>query len=622
MENEGDKFRLYTRRALMLGGAQGLLTSVLVGRMYYLGVTQSSQYSMLAEDNRVSMRILPPTRGEIFDRNGLPLATNRKDFRVFLIPEQAKDIDATLQHFQLLHPLSQGELSRIRRQIRRQRSFLPVTVAENLSWQAFSRINVDSPHLPGIQPDAGETRFYPDGAIAAHVVGYVGPVQVEDRAEDKDPSLGIPGFKIGRGGLERALDDQLRGAAGNASEEVNAYGRVIRQLTRTDGEKGQGVGLTLDMDLQRYVFNRLGDESAAAVVMDVETGDLVAMASTPSYDSNDFNLGFSRENWDALNFDPRKPLLNKAIAGQYPPASTFKMIVALAALDAGVIDPRETIHCTGSHEFGDRTFYCWKGDGHGRLDLVDAIARSCDVYFYDIANRVGIEKIGDMARRLGLGEAYDIGIGGQQPGLVPTREWKQRTQGTSWKAGETLNVGIGQGAVLSTPLQLAVMTARLADGARAVMPRLIQSINGREVPREDFAPMALNDEHLAYVRRGMEMVTMPRGTAVMSRLRTRGVEMAGKTGTAQVRRITQAQRDEGLDSLDGRPWQERDHALFVAFAPTDKPRYALSVLVEHGGGGSSVAAPIARDIMEETLRLDPTGPATVAEKDDEDGRPG
>lgn len=606
METEGERFRLYTRRALLLGASQAVLASVLAGRMYYLAVVESSQYSMLAEDNRVSMRILPPTRGEIMDRAGTLLATNRKDYRVFLIPEQVGDVDETLMHLQLVYPISSSHLNRIKRQITRQRAFLPVTIAENLTWEQFAKINVDSPHLPGIKPDAGETRFYPYGNAASHVVGYVGPVAVNDRSADGDPALELPGFKIGRGGLEKTFDSLLRGKAGDAREEVNAYGRVIRELARSEGSEGDDVVLTLDLELQQFVHERLGEESAAVVVMDINNGDMLAMHSTPNFDSNDFNLGFTQQEWDSLRMNEKHPLVNKAIAGQYPPASTFKMVVALAALKAGVITTNERVDCTGKYEFGDRIFHCWEEDGHGKLSMVDAIAHSCDVYFYEIANRVGIAKINEMAATMGLGSVYDIGLSGQMAGLLPSPAWKREHYGTGWRAGETLIVGIGQGAVLTTPLQLALMTARLANGKKAIEPRLIHSIGGVVVNSKEPEPLGLNDQHLAFVRRGMEKVHEAGGTAYSSRLRWRGKAMAGKTGTSQVRAISQQQRDEGLENRGEEPWEARDHAVFVGYAPADNPKYAISVLVEHGGGGSRVAAPIGRAIMEKVLELDPS----------------
>lgn len=615
MESEGERYRLYARRAVLLGGFQAIVLTTLMGRMYYLGVVESGQYKVLAEENRVSLRLIAPERGEIVDRMGRRIATNRKDFRVFLIPEEAVDTESTLASLGEIIDLSEGSLRRIRRQIRRQRGFLPVTVAENLSWKEFARINVQSVKLPGVQPDAGETRFYPDGSLASQVVGYVGPV--DENEINQDPVLQLPGFKVGKSGLERSFESGLRGQAGSRRVEVNAFGRVIRELTRQEGRAGDAIVLTLDLELQRYVVGLLGEESAAAIVMDIETGDILVKASTPSFNPNDFNLGISRENWNALIKDPRKPLVNKCLQGQYPPGSTFKMVVALAALEAGVISPGDEVTCTGEYEFGDRIFHCWKKQGHGSLALVDSIAQSCDIYFYELAQKVGIERIAAMARRFGFGQTHDVGIPGQADGLVPTKGWKLAISGEPWRIGETLNVAIGQGALLATPLQMAIMVARLAGG-KAVIPRLVHSVGGEPTGIPEFENIGIRRSHMRLIQSGMEKVLEFQGTAFASRLVGDGLSMAGKTGTSQVRRITKAEREAGLKTLKNRPWRERDHALFLAYGPTRNPRYALSLIIEHGGGGSSVAAPLARDIMRRTLEINPASRPPVASA----GKPG
>ena len=599
----------------MLGGFQGLLSTALIGRLYYLGVIESGQYKMLAEENRVSLRFLAPERGEIFDRSGRLLATNRRDYRIFLVPEQTSDVEATLNSLGQMIALSDDQTRRLLERIRRQRSFQPVSIAENLDWETFAKVNVASIKLPGVQPDAGRTRFYPEGRATSHVVGYVGPVTKEDVADD--PIFHIPGVKIGRAGLEATFDLALRGQAGTSRFEVNAYGRVVRELTRQEGEVGENLKLTIDLELQKYVVERMAEKSAAAVVMDVEYGDILVQASTPAYDSNQFNLGFSQEDWNALVQDPRKPLINKCLAGQYPPGSTFKMIVALAALEAGEVSSSETVLCTGEHEFGGRIFHCWKEHGHGRLSMTDAIGQSCDIYFYTVAHRVGIKRIAAMARRFGFGEAHSIGLGGQAKGLVPDKGWKMANYGERWQGGETLIIGIGQGALLTTPLQLALMTARIANGGKQIRPRLIQALGTESLPPGPAPEMGINQRHLDLVRAGMIKTMKAGGTAFGSRIVNRGYRMAGKTGTSQVRRISAAEREAGLETLSQRPWKERDHALFVGYAPIDSPKYAVSVLVEHGGGGSSVAAPIARDLLEKTMDIDPAGsvPARVASLD-------
>lgn len=616
-DSENDRAQSFTRRTFLLAGAQGLLMAGLLGRLYYLAVVQNPQYRTLAEENRLSLRLIAPVRGDILDRNGYALATNRKDYQVHLIPEAARDVRTTLASLgQIIH-VSDADIERIKNKIARQPDFVPVTVAENLSWDTFSRVNVEMPDLPGVIPVEDESRYYPEGEVASHVIGYVGVADVEEvRAE---PILQLPGFRIGKQGFEKSFDQQLRGQAGTSRVEVNAYGKMVREVARQDGRPGQPVTLTLDLELQRFATGRLGAESATAVVMDVHSGDVLAAASTPGFDPNEFTLGLSRDKWNQLLKDPKHPLVNKVVAGQYPPGSTFKMVVALAALEAGVIDPQETVYCSGKIRLGDSTFHCWEHKGHGRVAFVEGISRSCDVYFYEIAKRTGIEKIAAMARRFGFGSAFDIGLTGRQAkGLVPTPEWKWATQGEPWHLGETLIAGIGQGALLATPLQMAVMTARLANGAQAVTPRFVYAVGNEVAPAPAFGGMNLNPRHLALVRQGMAGVLQPGGTAYGSRLSFEGMEMAGKTGSSQVRRITQAQREAGLVDQMELPWKDRHHALFVAYAPVDEPRYALSVVVEHGGGGARTAAPIARDIMRKTLELDPmSNPVYIPITDDE-----
>lgn len=611
MSNEGKRYQLFTRRAVMLGGGQALLFSALAGRMYYLGVVESGQYQMLAEENRVSRLYFAPPRGVVQDRFGREIAGNRRDFRVFLIPEQVKDMERTIGALRDILDLSDGAVERIQRQIRRQRSFFPATVAENLSWQQFARVNVESSRLEGVLPDAGETRFYANGLAAAHVVGYVGAVTEDDQGNDR--LLRLPGVKIGRTGLERSYDQMLRGSVGSRRVEVNAYGRVIRELSRQDGDPGRDLQLTLDMELQQFVVDTLKENSAAVVVMDAHKGDVLALASSPAFDPNDFNRGISTTNYSGLLKDPRKPLINKCVAGQYPPGSTFKMVVALAALEAGTLTKDTKYFCNGKHILGDSTFHCWKRGGHGWLQMTDAIAQSCDVFFYNVAQELGIDRMGAMAIRLGFGQSYDIGLTSEANGLVPSPEWKQNLFNERWHLGETVIVGIGQGALLATPLQLAVMVARLANGGMAVRPRLVRSVGDTVLPDPEFASLGLDPEDLAMVQQAMVKVLQQGGTAFRSRLRDEGMSMAGKTGTSQVRRITKAEREADADDMNAlRAWQERDHALFVGYGPVESPRYALSLLVEHGGGGSSVAAPLARDIMRRTLELDPLHRPIVA----------
>jgi len=462
---------------------------------------------------------------------------------------------------------------------------------------------VNTPALPGVTPEVGLSRRYPQGADYAHVVGYVGPVSERDleRIDAPDQLLLIPRFQIGKIGLEARQEDLLRGKAGTKRVEVNASGRVMRELDRVEGEAGADVQITIDNDLQSYVHARLSGESAAAVVMDCETGDLLACASAPSFDPNLFVRGISVADYQALLDNKYRPLPNKAVQGMYPPGSTFKMVTALAALEAGQVDINETVYCPGHLEVSGRRFHCWKRAGHGNMDLHGSLVESCDVYYYDIALRTGIDKISAMARRLGLGVPFDLPLTSVAAGLMPDRDWKLTNRGEDWVIGDSVNASIGQGFVLSTPLQLAVMTARLATN-RAITPRLIKSIDGVEQPVRPPEDLALNENILREVRKAMfDVSNHRRGTAYSSRIIEDAFRMAGKTGTSQVRNITAAERARGVTRNADLPWERRDHALYVNYAPYDAPRIAVAVVVEHGGGGSTAAAPIARDITLQAL---------------------
>jgi penicillin-binding protein 2 len=607
---DSSRYKKFSRRAAMLGGAKAVLLSVLAGRMYQLQVLESDRYKLLAEENRINMRLLPPPRGRILDRAGLPLAGNRENFRVVLIAERTSDVNKTLDELGELIPVDEDDRRRIMREIKRRRSFVPITVRENLDWGQVSRIEVHAPYLPGIVIDVGQSREYPYGSHAAHVLGYVSAVTEEDQLGD--PLLELPGFRIGKSGVEKHHDLKLRGKAGNSQLEVNALGRIIRELSRQEGQPGDDIGLTIDLGLQKLAVEKLEDKiSAAAVAMDVNTGAVIAMASVPGYDPNVFNIGLSQAEWRSIVRDPHTPLTNKAISGLFAPGSTFKMMVALAAIEHRVIPPETTLYCKGHVVLGNARFHCWKKHGHGWLDLKGAIEQSCDTYFYEISKRLGIDKIAEMATRFGLGEMTDIDLPGEKAGLIPTAAWKKRAIGEPWQGGETLVTGIGQGFVLTTPLQLAVMTARIATG-RQIKPHLVRSIISggvaRTIPFEKSPPLKVPKDAMRLVKAGMDAVmNSPKGTARGSKIRKKGWEMAGKTGTAQVKRISKHERDTRVLKNKERPWKDRDHALFVCYAPIKRPRYAVAVVVEHGGGGSAVAAPVARDIMLEALRRDPSG---------------
>jgi penicillin-binding protein 2 len=595
------RHRSFTRRTLLLsGGVVGVYT-ILAGRMFQLQVLQQDQFTMLAEDNRVNVQLIAPPRGRVYDRFGVELANTSQNYRVLIIPEQTKDPEATLRQLAQLVPLPEARIQRVLRDVKHSKPFKPVLVTEGLDWDQFSKVNINSPDLGGIEPDVGELRNYPYGPWLSHVLGYVaGPT---DQDIDDDPELlSLPGFRIGRSGVERAADVELRGKPGAAQVEVNAYGRVIRELSRREGEPGQDVVMTLDMEIQKLTEERLRGQSGSAIMMDVENGEVISIVSAPGFDPNPFTTTVTPDLWKQLNEDPLKPLLNKAITGMYPPGSTFKPVVALAALESGAMNPSNTVTCTGAVALGNHVFHCWKKGGHGTMNMHAAIKNSCDIYFYECARRTGIDAIEEMAKRFGLGQVYGLEIPGEKAGLVPGQAWKDRRKLGKWTTGETYNVGIGQGALLLTPLQLCVMTARLANGGRTVTPHVIKTFNdkARELPAS--VSLNLNPEHVAIVHSGMDAVVNEGGTAARSRIDVEGFEMAGKSGTAQIRRITDDLRGKAFDQI---PWEFRDHALFIAFAPVAKPKYAISVVIEHGGGGSKVAAPIAKDMMMLALQRDP-----------------
>jgi len=605
---DNDRQKFFTRRAALLAGGQFGLLTALVGRMYYLQVVESERYQTLAEENRINMRLIPPSRGRILDRFGVPVAVNQQNYRVLIKSENTPDVPAVLDRLAMIISIDADEKARILKEIRRTKKFVPVTVREFLEWEDVARLEVNAPDLPGVTIDVGERRFYPNGIAAAHVLGYVGAPRREDLTGD--PLLELPGFRIGRSGIERAFDKPLRGSAGASQLEVTAVGRVIRELDRQEGDKGRDVVLTMDMALQRAAMRRLGEEAGSVVVMDVATGGLIVQASTPSFDPNAFTEGLSNAQWRALADNERAPLRNKAIAGEYAPGSTFKMIVALAALEEGVITPRSRYFCSGHMEVGDGRFHCWRREGHGHVDLERGIAESCDVYFYEIARKIGIDTIAKMAERFGLGSKLALDVPGERSGLIPTKSWKRAVIGQPWVLGETLVAGIGQGFVLTTPLQLATMTARMVNGGKAVLPHLARDRMFREDMiargKPEYPSINVDPAHLKILMDTMEKVTDdPRGTAHAARIKRPDMSMAGKTGTAQVRRISLRERESGVRKNEELPWRFRDHALFVGYAPIENPRYAISVVVEHGGGGSSVAAPIARDVMIETLERDP-----------------
>jgi len=599
----------FLRRTVIVGGATLLGVSVMVGRLAQLQLFQTEQYATLSTRNQFNFRLVPPPRGLIKDRNGVTIAGNRPSFRVLVVRDETKDLDQTLDLLGRLLPDTLDRRRTIIREVNAAPRFSPVPIKSDLTWEEFSKVNLHASDLPGVMADMNEARYYPHGGVYAHVVGYVAKVSdndvkaIRERGEEVPSILYNPGYRIGRQGVERALDDQLRGEAGGNRVEVDARGRVVAEDMAGSKPPVQGaeVVLTLDNDVQQRALEVFGEEAGSIVVMDVRNGDILAMVSSPSFDPNLFVSGVPSRIYRAMADYERRPLTDKALSGTFAPGSTFKPVVGLAAMKRG-LDPNRRIVCNGSYYLG-RRFACL--GRHGALDLRGAIKASCNVYFMTLATEMGPDAIAEAARDMGFGQTFDIGIGGQRAGLVPDREWRRKNPvrgDTRWYPGENPSYGIGQGALTVNALQLAVYTSRVANGRKAVMPRLIKSVGGVEQGGSAFADLPYDPQMLQVLRDGMEAVTAAGGTGFRnSQLGLGTVKMAGKTGTAQARNYGSGSRKGA-----GRPWAEKDHNLFVAYAPTDNPRYAVSVIVQHGGlGGGTAGAPRAREVMRVALLKDP-----------------
>lgn len=578
----------FDRRSFVVGAVQGGVGLLLAARMGYIAVAENEKYEMEAESNRVNLSLIPPRRGWILDRNGSPLASNRADFRIDIIPERLQDPDREVTELARLLKFTPVELQDLRDKIGKAAGFQPVPVADGLDYDTFAAVSVRLPELAGVVPQRGYSRYYPTGPAVGHLIGFVGAASREEYEKEPIPLLVTPGFKLGKDGLEKQFEQTLRGQAGARRVEVTATGRIVRDLDTREDVQGKPVQLTIDGPLQDYAARRIGLESGSVVVIDCLTGDLLCMASMPSFDPNSFSDGIGRVEYQMLSQNERVPLRNKVLKGLYPPGSTVKPMVAMSFLEAN-LDPHETTTCGGGLGVGNRVFHCWNRRGHGRVDMAKGIYQSCDVYFYHFAQRLGMDVIAPMARRLGMGQEFPLPVASQFYGTVPDPAWKLQKYGKTWQNFDTVNATIGQGYMLANPLQLAVMTARIATGNK-IMPRL--TLDKR---KPSFESMNFHGDHVEVIQNAMKDVVNGPGTAGRARLPIENVLLAGKTGTAQVVSLS-------VGSGKGGPWKYRDHGLFICFAPFDNPRYACSVVIEHGGG-SGAAYPIARDVM--TYLFDP-----------------
>jgi penicillin-binding protein 2 len=605
MRNDTIRSKLFTRRALMLGAGKLSLLSVLIGRLYYLQIIKSDEYTTLSDSNRIKLSLIPPLRGNIFDSTGHPMATNQTHYRVLLDTEEVDDKVETLASVMNLITIEDEKKQHIIKKILKERARGSILIYDHLSWDDVARIAVHSPDLPGILVEKGQLRYYPYGTLTAHLIGYVGSISEADLA--KQPVLNHPDFKIGKNGLEKTLEEELRGQAGIKRIEVDAHGLAVRELSREESTPGNDITLTVNMQLQEFATSKLDPRGSSAVVIDITNGNVIVMASTPSFDANEFTQGISSKYWNELMENPYRPLINKAISSQYPPGSTFKMMVALASLKEGV-PPSTIVNCPGYVTLGGRKFHCWKEGGHGSLNMAQALMHSCNSYFYTMARRIGIDNFSNMAKEFGLGAPTSIELPHEASGVVASKSWKRKKYKQEWQMGDTLNSGIGQGYMLATPLQLAVMAARIASGTM-VTPHLVMD---KEHLHPHFDPMDIPKEHLAVIREGMNAVTnIPGGTAYGSRILQPEFAMAGKTGTSQVI----GKKYPGQDNSKSGSWENKNHGLFVGYAPVDNPRYACAVVVEHGGSGSGAAAPVARDILWEVQKFYAAAPSPATTKE-------
>ncbi|CAI3927117.1 Cell division protein FtsI [Commensalibacter communis] len=606
--------RVFTRRALLLIAAQTGILSLLANRLYKLQITEGDKYIKMAKNNLISKRLLSPPRGSIYDRYGDVLANNKISWRALLIPEETSNLSDVIERFSQFITLDEHDYARIQWAVDHQRRFIPIMLKDFLSWDEMAMIEVNSPTLPGVLIDTGTKRVYPTGPLLAHLVGYVAPPNEKDVAANS--FLALPGIRVGRAGIENTQDDVLQGKAGEVEVEVDSVGRIITTIGRKESVQGQDIQLAVDMQLQQDVVNLIGEESASAVVLNCQNGEVMAMVSNPSFDPSLFDSGVSHAQWKAWMTDERNPLMDKAVAGLYPPGSTFKPAVGLGALEAGTINENVRINCPGYYDYGGTRFHCWNKYGHGSLNLHEALKYSCDVYFYEVARRTGMEAIHKTCQKLGLGVSLPIELTHVKAGLIPTPAWREK-HGHHWNIGDTIVSGIGQGFVHVSPLQLATYTARMATG-KMINPHLVRARDHNLIPEansEFWKPIDIKPEFLKMVRSGMyAVVNEPRGSGAKAKIDYNGILLAGKTGTAQVKRVSRALRESGHFNSANLPWKYRPHALFICFAPYDNPQYAISVVVEHGNAAASVAAPLAKNIMLKTLQRDPANKATRAEQ--------
>jgi len=622
--NIASKTRTIGRRMFLINCFKAVVLFGIVGRLTALQLTESRKYKSLADKNRFRETKIAPPRGVIQDYFGNEIASNQKIYQLHVVPEDIPDIDKLFVRLKSLINLTDQKIFVLKKRIARQKIWEATIISDNLTWSEFSRLNLFLHELQGAQPVVSIARFYKDNS-SAHAIGYVSEISARDLKKRKYlRNLNIAGVAVGKTGLESALDKEMMGTPGYLRYEVNAYGKRIKQVSTNDGLKGKTYRTTLDLEIQKTAAQALENVSGAVCVMDIYNGDVVSMVSSPNFNPNSFVHGVKEEEWKKIQSNIDKPMINKAISGLYPPGSTIKTLTALSALENDIVSPNLSIKCEGYIDFYGEKFHCWKKEGHGVLNLKGALKRSCDVYFYEVARKLGVDRLAKTAKKFGLGQKVLANFSEEKAGVVPNTKWKLNQIGKNWYLGETLHAGIGQGYFLSTPLQLCLMTAQLANGGFKIKPRIVVDKNDiannlqkyldfrKENPNDlssvdsqvfnfNLQPLFRNQENINFIKDAMFAATNEvGGTSYRSRHTNKKFMFAGKTGSSQIKRFTEAQRKAEVKQNDI-TYKERDHAWFVAFAPVKNPKYAISVLVEHGGSGSSAAAPVAKKVIKKVI---------------------
>jgi len=627
-ENFGaKKIQTINRRMFIIGAAKFIIFTGIIARLFSLQITENKKYLTLSDKNRLREWRLPPIRGEFLDYFENVIAGNLKVYQLHVIPEEVENFKYLMVRLKKILSINNDNFKKIIKQKNKQKPWETIIVSKNLTWEQFTKVNYYLHDLVGAKPVLSVSRNYPFNESYTHVLGYVSEASEKDILNNKMiKNTHVPGLKVGKTGLEKTFENKLIGTNGVQRYEVNAYGKRISQLDHTDGLNGETIQLTIDTEIQKLCNELLKGMAGSISVMDIYTGEIVAMQSSPSFDPNLFLFGISQDDWQLIRNNPLKPLVNKTLSGLYSPGSTFKPIVALSALENGIIDENFKVNCTGKIEMYGQTYHCWKKRGHGIVDLKSAMKQSCDTYFYEIARKLGVDRLKETSTKFGLGKkVLNKTFNNEKKGLIPDTKWKKNNLGKGWVIGETLITGIGQGYTQTTPLQLCLMTAQLANGGFKIYPKIILEENGKTseeiksfmnrnldikndeleevsellsfINKEKHERLFKNSKNIKLVREAMFASTNEvRGTSYSSRIEDPKYQFAGKTGTSQVKRITKADRELDLKTLDI-PYNERDHALYIAFGPYKKPRYALSIVIEHGGSGSSVAAPIAKKLF-------------------------